>query len=331
LPIPSGPCLDARETIGVESPSSEALGIKAGGFYVFDFLRRLCITTVQGYFDQVAARIEIEELEGLPSYQDRAAMRGNIRGIHMQRDKIMIDLLIHDLKGPLSVIETGISSLLGRREKYGPLTEQQDKVLVRALRNTKIIRTLVNDALELGRSGAGVINVTRSKISDVIEHCLVEIFDMVDRDTSERIKICADLPRLREALEEKGIKLSIDQGLWCQEVFVDEAKIRQVLRNLLSNALKYRKNHVEVVVDKGDDHLFFSVEDDGEGIPQIYHKKIFESYFQLDVSDAHTVRGHGLGLAGVMVLVEDMKGELSLKSDEGQGAKFLVKVPLADR
>ena len=292
---------------------------------------RLCINTVQGYFDQIGARIEIEELEDLPPHQDCAVIKGNIRGIHMQRDKIKMDLLIHDLKGPLSVIEAGISSLLARREKYGPLTDKQDKVLVRALRNTKVLQTLVNDALELGRSRAGVINVTCSRISDVIEQSLVEIFDLVDGGTSERIKICADLPRLREALEENGISLLIDEGLWCQEVFLDEAKIRQVLRNLLNNALKYRKNRVEVIVEEENDHLLFSVTDDGEGIPKVYHKKIFESYFQLDVTNTHTVRGHGLGLAGVMVLVEDMGGELHLESDEGQGAKFLVKVPLTNR
>jgi two-component system OmpR family sensor kinase len=246
----------------------------------------------------------------------------------MYREKIKMDLLIHDLKGPLAVIEAGISSLLTRREKYGPLTETQNRVLVRTLRNTKVVQTLVNDALELGRSRAGVVNVTCSSISNVIEQSLVEIFDLIDRDTSERIKICSDLPRLREALEESGIMLFIDADLWCQQVFLDEAKIKQILRNLLNNALKYRKSKVEVVVDRRNDHLLFSIKDDGEGIPQIYHKKIFESYFQLDAPDSHTVRGHGLGLAGVKVLVEDMGGELFLESDEGQGAKFLVKVPL---
>jgi two-component system OmpR family sensor kinase len=246
----------------------------------------------------------------------------------MQRDKIKLDLLIHDLKGPLAVIEAGISTLITRREKYGLLTDKQEKVLARTLRNTKVLQALVNDTLELGRSGAGVINVTCSKISDVIEQSLVEIFDLVDRDTSERIKICTDLHRLRRVLEEKDITIFVDEDLWCQEAFMDEAKIRQILRNLLHNALKYRKNRMEVAVDKEHDNLIFSVADDGEGIPKIYHKKVFESYFQLDVENTQLVRGHGLGLAGVMVLVEDMGGELRLESAEGQGAKFLVTVPL---
>jgi len=246
----------------------------------------------------------------------------------MHRERIKIDLLIHDLKVPLAVVETGITSLLQRREKYGPLTEKQEQALARALRNTKVIQSLVNDILELGRSREGIVSLKSLKLSDLIEQALVEIFDLVDRNTSEKIKICADLPQLRETLEEKGLMLFMEEALWCQNVCLDEAKIRQILRNLLINALKYRKSRVELEVDKKDVYLVFSVKDDGEGIPSIYHKKIFESYFQMDVTDSSTVRGHGLGLAGVMILVEDMGGELFLESDEGKGAKFLVKLPL---
>jgi len=246
----------------------------------------------------------------------------------MHRERIKIDLLIHDLKVPLAVVETGITSLLQRREKYGPLTEKQEKVLARAQRNTKVIQSLVNDILELGRSREGIVSLKSLKFSDLIEQALVEIFDLVDRNTSEKIKSCAGLPQLRETLEEKGLMLFMEEALWCQEVYMDEAKIRQILRNLLINALKYRKTRVELEVDKKDVYLIFSVKDDGEGIPSIYHKKIFESYFQMDVTDSSTVRGHGLGLAGVMLLVEDMGGEIFLESDEGKGAKFLVKLPL---
>ncbi len=249
----------------------------------------------------------------------------------MRRERIKIDLLIHDLKIPLAVIEAGITSLLQRREKYGPLTEKQEKALMRAFRNTKVVQTLVNDALELGRSGKGVVSLTNQRLSNLIEQALVEIFDLVDLNTSERIKMGTNLPRLREALKEKGVILLIDEDLWVQQVCLDGVKIRQILRNLLNNALKYRKSRVELGVDKKYGHLVFSIKDDGEGIPSIYHKKIFESYFQVDAIDSYTVRGHGLGLAGVMVLVEDMGGELFLESDEGKGAKFSVKVPLANK
>jgi two-component system OmpR family sensor kinase len=246
----------------------------------------------------------------------------------MEREKISLQLLIHDLKVPLAVIEAGITSLLGKLDRYGALTEKQEKVLLRTLRNTRVIQALVNDSLELERSKEGVINVTQLRISDLIEGALVEIFDLVDYQTSDKIKLCTGLEQLKGALQENGVTLTIDEGLWCQELFLDEAKIKQILRNLLNNALKYRKSRVELRVDKRQDCFLFSVKDDGEGIPSTHHKKIFESYFQMDPTGSYSVRGHGLGLAGVMVLVEDMGGELRLESDQGKGAEFMVKLPL---
>jgi two-component system OmpR family sensor kinase len=247
----------------------------------------------------------------------------------MKRDKIKTELLVHDLKVPLVVIEAGINSLLKKLDEYGPLTEKQEKILMRMLRNTKLMQMLVNDVLELGRSRAGIATVRTVRLSDFIGPVLVELFDLIDYDTSEKIKSCVDLTQLKKALEEKDLQLFIDESLWCQEICLDDAKAKQVLRNLLNNALKYRKERVELTIDEKDGSLVLSIKDDGEGIPPIYHKKIFKSYFQMDPTDTPTVRGHGLGLAGAMVLVEDMNGELLLESDEGRGVTFLVKVPLA--
>ncbi|MGD8227763.1 MAG: ATP-binding protein, partial [Desulfobacteraceae bacterium] len=210
----------------------------------------------------------------------------------------------------------------------GPLTDKQQKVLKRALRNTKITQTLVNDAMEIGRSSEGIIHSHRFSLSDLIEQSLVELFDLVDYKTAESLKDCANLRALKETLSKRNIILHVDENLWCQEVHLDEGKIRQILRNLLNNALKYRKTMVEIGIESNEKSLFFSVRDDGEGIPAEYHKKIFECYFQMDGERSHCVRGHGLGLAGVMVLLEDMGGKLSLESDLGKGAKFLVEVPL---
>lgn len=246
----------------------------------------------------------------------------------MRRERIKIDFLIHDLKVPLSVIEAGILSLLNRPEKYGPLTEQQQNVLARALRNTKITQTLVRDALELGKSREGIINRNRFRLSDLIEQALVEVFDLSHYKTADEIRCCDSLESLKRTLEKDGISLLVNEELWEEEVSLDSAKVIQILRNLLNNALKYRKSEVELGVDKGNARLVLSVKDDGEGIPVRYHQKIFECYFQMDENQPHVVRGHGLGLAGVMVLVEDMGGKLSLESDEGRGAKFIVQLPL---
>jgi two-component system OmpR family sensor kinase len=254
---------------------------------------------------------------------------GHKKDFHPDRRRVKTDLLIHDLKVPLAVIEAGIVSLLRRVEKYGSLTEKQEKVLVRVLRNTKVAKRLVNDALELGRSRKGIVDITNFSLSGLIGQTLVEIFDLADSGAAEKIRSCVDLALFREVLEEKGILLHIDERLWCQEICQDEAKLTQILRNLLNNALKYRKSRVILDIDRKEDYLILLVTDDGEGIPSVYHKKIFESYFQIDGSGVFTVRGHGLGLAGVMALVEDMGGQISLESEEGKGAKFSVKVPLS--
>jgi signal transduction histidine kinase len=250
------------------------------------------------------------------------------RRVGSPRERIKLDLLIHDFKVPLAVIEAGLNSLIGRPDKYGPLTPPQSRVIERAKRNIKVIQTLVNDALELGRSEAGMINPVQFTLSQLVEQAMVEMFDLADGRLSDEIRACKDLQTVKEILEGKGIELYIDEKLWYETLYLDEGKIKQILRNLLTNALKYRKNTVRLKLEKRDDILEISVADDGEGIPTMFHKKIFESYFQMDANDICSVRGHGLGLAGVMVLVEDMGCDLFLESDEGKGARFIVRVPL---
>ena len=249
----------------------------------------------------------------------------------MNRKKIKIDLIIHDLKVPLAVIESGITLLLQKPEKYGLLTAKQEKVLIRTLRNARVTQMLVNDLLELGRSREGITNLTNFCLSNLFEETLIELFDLVDSDTSARIKSCFGLTELKETLAKNDLVLLVDEGLWSQEFCLDKTKIKQILRNLLNNALKFRKSFVEITVDKKDDYLFFSVKDDGEGIPSVYHQKILESYFYLEAKNEYTVRGSGLGLAGVMVLVEDLGGRLFIESEEGKGAKFSVNIPLAKK
>lgn len=246
----------------------------------------------------------------------------------MAQERIKIELLIHDLKSPIAVIEAGVASLLNRKEKYGPLTPEQERVLSRVLRNVKTTRMLVNDSLEIGRSREGIMNIKECRICSLVEQALVELFDLADFNMSERIRDCEDLLGLVNVLKEKGVALQVDKNLWLRELYLDESKVKQILRNLLSNALKYMKSRVELEISHTDGSLLVSVADDGEGIPRTYHQKIFECYFQMKGNSACPVRGHGLGLAGVMVLVEDLDGKLMLESDEGQGARFIVKVPV---
>ena len=246
----------------------------------------------------------------------------------MDKKKIRTSLLIHDLKNPLAVIETGINSLIHQTEKYGPLTEKQKKILERTLRNSKVAKGLVNDILEVRRSAHGIINREKCSFSNFIKPPLVDIFDLTDHDAAEIIRECSNFTELKSALSAKGVLLNIQETLWSQELFLDIRKVWQILRNLLGNALRYRNETVVLDINKENDFLMISVCDDGKGIEEIYHDKVFESYFQLEEDREHCVRGHGLGLAGALILVEDMGGEMYLESDTGKGAKFSVKIPI---
>lgn len=246
------------------------------------------------------------------------------------KDGIKLDLLIHDLKVPLAVIEAGVSSLLKRPDKYGNLTESQEKVLQRVLRNAKITQSLVNDVLELGRSREGIVNLSWFPVCDMVEEALVEIFDLTDSSVSERIRGCKDAKRLNDAVANAGLYLSVEEGLWEKRLCLDEAKVIQILRNLLSNAFKYRKHKVELIITQQQGSITMSVKDDGEGIPAEFHSKVTECYYQKDPAGICSVRGHGVGLAGVVALLEDMGGRLSLESEEGKGATFSVTLPVKE-
>jgi signal transduction histidine kinase len=189
---------------------------------------------------------------------------------------------------------------------------------------------LVEGVMELGMAREGVFKYVNCTISGLVLSVLGEIFDLIDVDTGEKINGCEGLFPLTDLLKEKGILISIDEGLWSQQIRLDELKVKQIFRNLLNNAMKYRKDLVEIEFIREDRFLNISVKDDGKGIGIMHHKKIFESYFQVGDVNEYGFRSHGLGLAGVMVLIEDMGGELFLESDEGKGTKFIVKVPLQE-
>ena len=247
----------------------------------------------------------------------------------MGKSEIKIELLIHDLKVPISVIDAGVKSLLNRPETYGSLTEKQQKVLKRILRNTNNTKRIVNDVLELGRSSEGIMIYKDTCLSFIVSDVLIEVFDLSDTKTAEQVKKSKNLQETQDAAAVSGVKIIIEKELWGQKLYLDESKVVQILRNLITNAIKFRSEIIEISSEIKENHLVLIVKDDGRGIAEADHKKIFNSYFTCGGSSINNVvESHGIGLAGVMVLLKDMGGELVLTSCEGKGAEFLVKIPL---
>jgi hypothetical protein len=241
---------------------------------------------------------------------------------------IKTEILIHDLKVPISVIDAGAKSLLNRQNFYGPLTDKQIKVLKRIIRNTLTTQRLVNDVLELGRSREGVMITSDFSISALVTSVLMEIFDLFDPLVADVIRKIRTYEELKKAVQASGARLSFGPVLWKTMVHLDEAKVRQILRNLVTNAVKHRSSFVEISGDLEEKSLILKVKDDGRGIPPTDHQKIFETYFTTGSSIENAINSHGLGLAGVMVLLKDMGGTLTLNSDNGKGAEFIVTIPL---
>lgn len=241
---------------------------------------------------------------------------------------IKTEILIHDLKVPISVINAGARSLLERQDTYGPLTEKQIKVLNRIVRNTLATQRLVNDVLELGRSREGVMICSHFTVASLVVGVLVEVFDLADPNVADAVRKVTTYADLEQVLAGAGVTLEFQKSTWEVCVCLDAAKVRQILRNLVTNAFKHRTARVDIRGMIEDNSLTLWVKDDGRGIPRADHQRIFDTYFTTGGSIEDAIQSHGLGLAGVMVLLRDMGGEMALESDAGHGAEFKVSIPL---
>ena len=216
----------------------------------------------------------------------------------------------HELRTPLNGI-LGYAQILGRdRGLSRPQREGVDTIR----RSGEHLLTLIDDILDLSRIEA---------------HKLV--LEAGEFDLGEFVETLADPVRMRAG--QKGLEFScrLDPGLPAG-VRGDERRLRQVLLNLLGNAVKFTdEGSVRLAVERGsagDGRVRFSIEDTGAGIPESAREKIFQPFEQLTGPGA-VVEGTGLGLAITRELVELMGGELEMESQAGQGSTFRVALPLA--
>jgi signal transduction histidine kinase len=253
------------------------------------------------------------------------SVTGNIKNDRDEKSSL-VDLLIHDLAGPLSVVTTSVANLLQKTERYGPLTEGQNRVLHRVFRNARKAQTLLHEMVEVHRSQEGVFQSDFFHVRQILEDALLDVLDFVAPDTAEKVLSWKSKEEFLKALENHGISLEIIEKYGTRPFCHDQRKISQVLRNLMSNALKYRRTKMKVCIS-GESELCVSVEDDGRGIPQEDYQLVFERFGRLIDRNDSTVQGLGLGLTGVKTLVEAMGGEITLESQEEVGTRFKVRIP----
>jgi len=214
--------------------------------------------------------------------------------------------LSHELRTPLNAI-LGASELLAEG-LFGELNEKQVEYAGDIHESGTLLLSLINDVLDLSKVEAGKLDLHLSH------------FDLRSLMESSAVIV-------RERAAGKSLELNVIPPPEEVVVEADERKIKQIVYNLLSNAVKFtpEKGRVVFTAHQHGDEVIFAVEDTGPGIPDEFHERIFEEFFQTPGSR----EGTGLGLTLAKRLVELHGGRIWLESDTGQGSRFFFAIPVA--
>jgi signal transduction histidine kinase/DNA-binding NarL/FixJ family response regulator len=231
-----------------------------------------------------------------------------------QAKSVFLAGMSHELRTPLSAI-LGFSSLLYDDPR---LAADQRETIGIISRSGEHLLELINDVLDMAKVEAGRVTVVVSTV-----------------DLEEMLQEITDLMRVRA--QHKGLALLLDQSSeFPRFVHADGPKLRQVLLNLIGNAIKFTEAggvtvRLSVLPDttSAQTRLVIEVEDTGIGIAAADQARVFEPFIQSDRVEAPAAsEGTGLGLAISQRLVKAMGGELSVVSSPGQGSMFRLELPV---
>jgi PAS domain S-box-containing protein len=210
----------------------------------------------------------------------------------------------HDLRSPLTAV-LGYTELI---ERTGPLSENQQEFLRRIQGSVQHITSLINDLLDLGRLEAG-FDTRREAVQ--LEGVLQYTLDMFE-------------PHMKN----KDITLTTDIASNLRPLRANPIRIRQMMDNLVGNAIKYtpQGGTIHVGVSMEENQIILVVSDSGPGIPAGEHSKIFDKFYRAS-NAPDEVSGSGLGLAIVKSIVDSHQGRVWVESATGKGSSFFVVLP----
>jgi len=220
-----------------------------------------------------------------------------------------LSYISHEFRTPLGAIKSLSGILLS--EMDGPLTQEQQKQVKFMRTSADELLELVNDQLDLAKLEAGRLTVSP------------EWFEMVDLFATLR-------GMFKPILLNEDLNLTFEEPRGDVQLYSDDRKLSQILRNFISNALKFTP-HGEVRVRatvNGDETVTFTVTDTGIGIPANALEHIFDEFTQVDTPLQRRVRGTGLGLALCRRLARLLGGEVAAESIVGEGSTFSVTIPM---
>ncbi len=212
----------------------------------------------------------------------------------------------HELRTPLSAV-VGYADLLSM-QLSGPILPKQDEYLERIKHCSWHLLSLVEEILSFARTEAGK-----------------EPLDLVDADAGQIMRDAIVL--LEPQAARKGLRLESSFPDAPVPMRTDPTKVRQILVNLLGNAIKFTEaGTVSLALEEDGDQVVFRVRDTGPGIPVEQRERIFEAFTQLDQSRTREKGGTGLGLPLSRNLARLLGGDLRVDSTEGAGSVFTVSV-----
>ncbi len=221
-----------------------------------------------------------------------------------------LTVMSHEMRTPLNGI-LGVLDLL----KTTGLDDQQSRYARIATSSSEVLLEHVNEALDITRVESGELHLSLQDFSlNELLQGLLDVFDPLAREKALSIALKVD-----PAVE----------GTY----HGDAGRIRQILTNLIGNAVKFTEHGsitLRVTGIHGPDtsSLRFEVEDTGIGVPADQHEQIFGDFFALAQSEGRQTRGDGLGLSISRRIARAMDGDVSLKSSEGEGSVFVLTLPL---
>ena len=216
----------------------------------------------------------------------------------------------HELRTPLNSILMLTEALL--TEVYGRLNATQKKSLKTLEDSGQHLLALINDVLDLSKIEAGKMEIRKER-EEILTFCN------------------SILDEFREQAKSDQIDLSFKKDPHIEYVELDKRRFRQILVNLIGNALDFTPKSgvvsLEIIHDDLDDEVTFAVSDTGPGIPANDHTKLFKPFVQLDSGNTRKREGSGLGLSLAREFAELHGGRIEVTSQEGLGSRFSVTIP----
>ena len=225
--------------------------------------------------------------------------------IERQKDDF-VGYVTHELKTPLTSLSAFIQLLQGYHTKTGDKKSQF--LLAKVAGQLDRLTNLLSSFNQVYKSQTGMLELHKETI---------DLYELA-RETVEMFQYTTATHTI-----------SIEGNI-TKPITVDKERIRQVIINLLINAIKYSPDADAIIVKfhEGPKHVIVSVQDFGPGIPKAAQTKIFERFFRMKDNQKYNVKGLGLGLYIASEIVKAHKGKLWVESEEGKGATFSFSLPI---